>query len=241
MQIMKGLIAIVVNNQNQIREYVLWGATGQAKVLRELLDYSGLKLVALFDNNPDVSPPFKDIKLYYGIHGFKEWLRKKNSDNIIGFLVAIGGERGKDRLMIHEYLKTNGGLIPLCSIHPTAYIATHAIIGEGSQILAGAIIAEDVVIGKACIVNTGASVDHESVIGDGVHIGPGARLAGGVRVEDYATIYTGAIVIPRIVIGEGAIVGAGAVVIDNIPPSAVVVGNPAKIIKFRECPKDNNL
>ncbi|NLM67348.1 MAG: antibiotic acetyltransferase, partial [Enterococcus sp.] len=36
-----------------------------------------------------------------------------------------------------------------------------------------------------------------------------------------------------IIIGDGAVVGAGAVVSKDIPPYAVVVGNPAKIIKYR--------
>ena len=36
---------------------------------------------------------------------------------------------------------------------------------------------------------------------------------------------------PRIKIGEGAIVGAGAVVIDDVPPYTMVVGNPAKILR----------
>ena len=45
------------------------------------------------------------------------------------------------------------------------------------------------------------------------------------------TICTGAIVIGDINIGDGTTIGAGAVVIKNVPPHCVVVGNPARIIK----------
>ena len=46
-------------------------ATGQAKVLRECLVGGGIKLVAVFDNNPKVLPPFADVPLLYGKAGFE--------------------------------------------------------------------------------------------------------------------------------------------------------------------------
>jgi acetyltransferase-like isoleucine patch superfamily enzyme len=55
-----------------------------------------------------------------------------------------------------------------------------------------------------------------------------------VHVGRNADIYTGATVIPRIRIGAGSIVGAGAVVIEDVPENAVVVGNPARVIRMRE-------
>ena len=220
--------------KEEIAKYILWGATGQAKVLKEICDFAGLELLAVFDNNHNVKSPFKGVPLYYGKSEFLEWLSHVTKNGKIGFLVAIGGERGRDRVIIHQYLESIDLLIPFYVKHPTAYVASHAMIEVGSQIMAGAVIAEEAVIGKACIINTAASVDHESIVEDGVHIGPGARLAGNVNVRKYATVYTGAVVIPRIVIGEGAIVGAGAVVIKDVPPYAVVVGNPARTVKYRK-------
>ena len=38
-------------------------------------------------------------------------------------------------------------------------------------------------------------------------------------------------ILPGVVIGEGALVGAGSVVVDDVPPGAVVVGNPARVVK----------
>ena len=43
----------------------------------------------------------------------------------------------------------------------------------------------------------------------------------------------GSSVIQGVIIGKGAIIGAGAVVLRNVPDYAVVVGNPGKILKFR--------
>jgi acetyltransferase-like isoleucine patch superfamily enzyme len=54
-----------------------------------------------------------------------------------------------------------------------------------------------------------------------------------VVIESGSDIGMGAIILPGITIGEGAIVGAGAVVTREVPPYAVVAGNPTVIIKYR--------
>jgi acetyltransferase-like isoleucine patch superfamily enzyme len=89
----------------------------------------------------------------------------------------------------------------------------------------------EVELGRSCIINTGATVDHESRLGDGVHVCPGAHLAGCVVVESFVMIGTGAVVLPRIRIGARSIVGAGAVVTRDVEPGSVVVGNPARVVR----------
>ena len=212
------------------KDVIFWGATGQAKVLKECISYYGLKLVALFDNNKKLQSPFMDIPLYFGEDGLRTWLTSRRYDANIGFLVAIGGDKGRDRIKIHEYLESHG-FKPLIVKHPTAYIADDAVIGAGSQILANSSISVGSEIGRSCIINTGAIVDHECHIEDGVHVCPGAHLAGCGYLESFSTIGIGASILPRIKIGRGAIVGAGSVVINNVAAYTVVAGNPAKIIK----------
>lgn len=55
-----------------------------------------------------------------------------------------------------------------------------------------------------------------------------------VVLEPYAFVGVGAIILPGITIGCGAVVGAGAVVTRDVDPYAVVVGNPARFLKWRE-------
>ena len=213
-----------------MKEVFFWGATGQAKVLRECINYNGIKLIALFDNNRKLKSPFSDVPLFYGKDGFEKWYSNKHFAKSCGFLVAIGGTNGKIRLEIQEYLEDKG-CKPIIAKHRTAFIAENVKIGEGSQILANSSICVDVVMGCACIVNTSAIVDHECILGDGVHIAPGAHLAGCIEVGNFSTIGTGAVVLPRINIGDNVIVGAGAVVTKDIPSNNVVYGNPAKIVQ----------
>jgi sugar O-acyltransferase (sialic acid O-acetyltransferase NeuD family) len=213
-----------------MKEMIFWGATGQAKVLRECMKDSELQLTALFDKNSNLESPFKDVPLYFGNKGFENWIQKRNSSSQVFFLVAIGGDKGKDRVEIQEYLESSG-LSPLIAKHPTAFVANNAQIGFGSQILAHSSVCVEAVIGRGCIINTGATVDHECHLDDGVHICPGVHLAGCVDVGRYSMIGTGAVVLPRIKIGHGAIVGAGAVVVEDVLPYTVVVGNPARVLR----------
>ncbi|MDA3833516.1 MAG: NeuD/PglB/VioB family sugar acetyltransferase [Spirochaetales bacterium] len=209
---------------------IFWGATGQAKVLGECMKDSGLKLFAWFDNNESLVSPFADIPLYYGQKGFESWMSKRESDAPVGFLVAIGGDKGKDRVEIQEYLESYG-LVALLARHPTAFIADNVRIGGGSQVLANSSVCVETIIGRGCIINTGTIVDHECRIDDGVHVCPGAHLAGCVDVGRYSTIGTGAVILPRVRLGQGVIVGAGAVVIEDVLPYTVVAGNPGRVIR----------
>ena len=62
----------------------------------------------------------------------------------------------------------------------------------------------------------------------------------GLEIEDYVWIATRAMILPSCrKIGRGAVIGAGAVVVNDVPPMAVVSGNPAQIIRYRKCVHEN--
>jgi sugar O-acyltransferase (sialic acid O-acetyltransferase NeuD family) len=210
-----------------VKKIVFWGATGQAKVLRELIGHLDYELVALFDNNLEVMSPFRDVPLYHGVEGFEKW-RRERSEGDAAFLVAIGGSKGRDRVQIHHFLEENQ-LKPIVAVHPTAFVAASARLAGGCQILAHATVCAEVSVGEACIINTASSIDHEVVLGRGVHVAPGATLAGCVSVGEYSLIGVGAVVLPRIKIGADVIVGAGSVVTEDVPDGMVTFGNPAKV------------
>jgi sugar O-acyltransferase (sialic acid O-acetyltransferase NeuD family) len=211
---------------------ILWGGTGQAKVVRPIIEYYGAKVVAVFDDTQNLTPPFSDIELHCGYEEFKRWVAIQNRSEL-GFCIAIGNPHGRVRVQLHDKLKQEG-LQPVTLAHPTASIADNAVVESGAQIMAGAVIAPEAKIGRECIINTKASVDHECILKDGVEVGPGATLCGLVKVGTNGWICAGATILPRINIGADAIIGAGAVVTKNVPAGQTVVGVPARPIKNME-------
>ena len=211
------------------KKFILWGSSGQAKVLADIIQLTGGQIIALFDNS-NIKSAIPDIPLIVGEQEFRKWAEeKKFEDKTIYGLAAIGGNRGFDRLFIHSIFREYGYNIPILT-HPSAVISQSASLGAGTQILSQANISAGSILGEACIVNSKASIDHECIIGDGVHIAPGATLCGCVSVGDNAFVGAGSVILPRITIGHDSVVGAGAVVTKDVPPGLTVVGNPAKFI-----------
>jgi sugar O-acyltransferase (sialic acid O-acetyltransferase NeuD family) len=211
------------------RRFVVWGSSGHAKVLAELLAAKGYQLAALFDNAPEARSIAADIPLYTGEAGFAQWV-SANDPADYSALVAIGGARGEDRIAIQALFRRHGLSVPsVC--HPEAFVAASARIGAGTQVLAHALVAADASIGAACILNHKAAVDHECNVGDGVHLAPGVTLCGCVEIGTNVFIGAGSCVLPRIKIGEGSTIGAGSLVTCDIPSGVVAYGRPAKVIR----------
>lgn len=133
----------------------------------------------------------------------------------------------------------------LCKSHdvqPWTVVASNAIlmddvsIGEGAVISPFVTMTSNIVIGSYFHANLYAYIEHDCVIGDFVTFAPGAKCNGNVHIEDNVYIGSGAIIKQGapdkpIRIGCGAVIGMGAVVLEDVPPGATVVGNPARVLK----------
>ena len=206
------------------KQLVVWGAIGQAKVIAEFAPALGYRIVAFFDNDSRVTSPLEGVAVHHAREGFERW--RAVSPGPADFVVAVGGARNADRLELMSMLEA-AGLTAATLIHPRAFVAGSARVGAGSQVLAHSSLCAAAALGRGCILNTGASVDHECELADGVHVGPGAVLCGLVRVGRCAFIGAGAVVMPRISIGADAIVAAGAVVTKDVVAGRTVAGVPA--------------
>lgn len=123
-----------------------------------------------------------------------------------------------------------------------------ARLGENCNVCANVLIEGDVVIGNHVTIKSGVQLWDGTRIGDHVFIGPNVTLTNdlfprskvypsefsGIIVNKGASIGANATILPGVTIGENAMIGAGAVVINDVPANAVVVGNPARIIRYIE-------
>lgn len=153
--------------------------------------------------------------------------------NISGVIVAIGDNYLRSTVAA-RVADACPGLRFVSTIHPRAVVARDASIGDGTAVMAGVSVNPACVIGRHCILNTNASLDHDSTMADFSSIAPGVTTGGGCRIGEYSAVGIGAVIIHNITIGSHTVIGAGATVLKDIDSFAVAYGSPAKFVRKRK-------
>ena len=129
-----------------------------------------------------------------------------------------------------------------------AVILQNARIGRDCNICAHTLIENDVQIGDSVTVKSGVYIWDGTTIEDRVFIGPCVAFTNDkmprskvypqqfskILIKQNASIGANATLLPGVTIGQFAMVGAGSVVTRDVPDYAVVVGNPARIVRYIE-------
>jgi sugar O-acyltransferase (sialic acid O-acetyltransferase NeuD family) len=101
----------------------------------------------------------------------------------------------------------------------------------GTYLGRDAIIGPYCKVGKFCIVNTGAILEHDSELGDFSHLCPGVVTGGRVKIGHHTTVGLGSVIRDGVTIGNNCTIGMGSIVTKNIPDNSVSYGNPCRIIR----------
>lgn len=206
---------------------IILGAGGHAKVLIEALLAANAVIKGVVDADPAM---IGASILGAAVIGGDEVVKKHTPESIL-LVNGLGTITISDnRRQLYEKFK-NAGYTFATVLHPSAVVASDVTLGEGAQVMAGAVIQPGCRIGVNSIVNTRASVDHDCMVGDHVHIAPGVTLSGGVTIGRESHIGTGATVIQGVCIGERSLIGAGSLVLTDVAPRVTVMGVPARVVK----------
>ncbi len=142
-------------------------------------------------------------------------------------VIAVGAPRTRRRLAMRlQHFHPRFTAIDVGGRrHPTVDIAA------GSMMVAGVRTTVMTSIGTHFIANLNCTIGHDVRIGDFVTLAPLVAVSGNVQIGSGVEIGTGACIREGLRIGEGAMVGMGAVVVKDVEPNTVVVGNPARPVK----------
>ncbi|HEU4950726.1 MAG TPA: acetyltransferase [Holophagaceae bacterium] len=140
-------------------------------------------------------------------------------------VVALGDPRLRERVVARFAAK---GLAFATLVHPSAVIGPNCTLGEGSVVMAQAVLETHVKVGSHALLNVGCSIAHNGVLGSFCSLGPGVRLAGWASLGDRCDLGVGCSLRPRVALGPDTRVGAGAAVVSDHPGGATLVGVPAR-------------
>jgi len=107
-----------------------------------------------------------------------------------------------------------------CYIGPDAYWSAKGLI----------VIGNNVIFGPRTILWT---YNHNYTSEESIPYG-GNDITGKIQINDNVWVGLNVLILQGVTIGEGAVVGANSVVTKDVPPGAIIVGNPAKVVKYRD-------
>lgn len=137
---------------------------------------------------------------------------------------------GKRQALIAEYEKLGGRFETV--VAPTAIVTENSFVGEGSAIMQGAII-NRAKIGRNCVINSGAIIEHDCEIGENTFIGPGAVIGGFTTIGRNCFIGLGAKIGNNVCIADNITVAMGAVVSSDLSEPGIYHGTPLRCFKCK--------
>ena len=152
----------------------------------------------------------KILKKYKVVGNISDLIKlRKKTKNIF---ISIGQIKTvKLRIEILEKIKKYGFTI-IKIVSPLSYVSKYSSIGEGTIIMHGVHIGPDVKIGKNCIINTKANIEHGSVIADNCHISTSVTVNGDVKIEAESFIGSNSVIKEGITIKRGSFIKMGSVI-----------------------------
>ena len=208
-------------------QLILVGGGGHCKSVIDVVEATNqFRIVGIVDTKENLGTEVCGYKIMATDDDIDELVRTYRY-----FLITVGQIRSSAiRTRLFHRIKSQGGLFPVL-IAPTAYVSTHAVLGEGSVIHHHAFVNAGARIGVNCIINTAALIEHDVQIGNHCHVSTAAVVNGNCSVGDHCFIGSQAVVSQGVTISQECLIGAGAVVLTNTPPGTLYAGNPAVLKK----------
>lgn len=213
----------------KINEIYALGIGRNTPVFIDLAEACGYTIAGLYHYNDDRTGEYD--------HGFEilgsfEDLYKKNTLDGMNFLLTMGDNQIRSEVFYK--IISLGGSIPSL-IHPTAVISRFAsIASSGVYISPFTYVQADSKIGENTILLSHVNISHTTTIGSHCFVAGGATIGACTMVEDFVFVGQGALSISKKVglIGHHAYIGAKSLLTKDLPANAVVMGCPARSIKY---------
>lgn len=203
------------------KKIVLIGAGGHARSCIEVIEQLDEFVISGLVGLPDEVGTEKYGYEVIGSDSDLPSIRK----NIEYAVIAVGQILSSQiRIKLFEMIQNAGFTLPTI-ISKFAQVSPQVIIGEGTILMNNVIINSGSNIGKNCIINTRALLEHDVIVGDHTHISTSVIINGSTRIGRETFIGSGSIIRNGITIGDNCMVGMGTVVLKNLADHTRKIGN----------------
>lgn len=217
-----------------MKKLIILGGRGIGMIAASVANDLGLYNILGFLN--DVVPVGQKIGKYtgYKVIGKSFDARKYLADKDVFFFIGyVGMKNEKD-----VFEKITALDIPTdryaTLIHPSAIIPKgFCSIGNGVLMAPLSQLSPDTTVEDNCILLPNSFLGHDSTMKKFAHITSNSVIGGNVTVGKGAHIGTNSTIRENVTIGDFALIGSGSVVLNNVSENSIVVGNPAKVLRFK--------
>ena len=199
---------------SSVKKIIILGGGGHARVIIQGLGLQEAEIHGIID--PGLSKNQKILGLQ--VMGGDELL-DQISPQEYDLVIGIGILPGKIARRTVSKAVRKKDFEPITFVHPTAILSPTVKLGSGVQVMAGAVVQNDVYLGNDVVVNTGAILDHETTVGAGSWISPGVTICAGVSIGRDCYIGAGATIIQEILVGDNELIPAGNTIVMNVVSS----------------------
>ncbi len=158
---------------------------------------------------------------------FEDFQREFTPDRI-RIVIAVGEPKARQDL--YERVKAAGYALTPPILHRLAFVSDSAVLGDGVVLQDGVRVSPETVMGENTFVNHRSMIGHNCIIGKHCQISANVMIAGSVTIGD--TIFAGVScgIRDHTTVGEHSILSMGSVVLKDVRPYKIVLGNPAREI-----------
>lgn len=203
----------------QPNDVVIIGGGGHSKMCIDVLrQNSRYNLVGIVDT---ILPTGTEI-LDTPIIGNNDDLKAFREAGLKLLVNGVGGgaDPSARERVFHRFKEMGFAFLTL--IHPKAIVEPSARLGEGVQVMMGAMVGSNVEVHENSVINSGAIISHDCMIGKHTHITPGAVLGGTVSVGTNCLVGMGSTIFLKVKLGSNVVINNGVNVFKDVPSNAIL-------------------
>jgi sugar O-acyltransferase (sialic acid O-acetyltransferase NeuD family) len=219
------------------KKIIIIGAGGQGENISLLIEQiKGWEILGFVDD--DINKKGNTLRSYPILGSIQEYFSSLEYDetknNELNVAFSIGNSQVVNKTV--NYLNSlDKNIIFPNLIHPSVSWSEKDVdMGQGNIINAGTVFTTGIKIGDFNYFNRCCSVSHGVTIGNYCFIHSGVHLSGNLKVGDEVWFGVNSTIIQSLNIGKNSLIGAGAVITKDVEENAVMVGNPAKVLRYKE-------